>query len=839
MANNCSSGLGVASLVQTFTTECGNIVALPYTENFDHYGTGTGHYPTCWTKIATSTSSTASNYPYINSTNNSAPGALYFYASSSYRLQAAIMPAVDASLPMDSLMISFKAYTTSSNYSLSIGVMSDPTDTTTFDTIATFAPPASGEWTLYEVPLTNYTGTGRNIAFLTKYGSATNFGYIDDVVLDYTPSCFHPSKAIATNITTTGATLSWSGTSASYVVSCVSAIDTVTIATTDTTAIITGLTQSNNYTVYLRGICSANDTSVYAPLMSFLTLQTPETIPYFCDFNVSGSNGWKLNNGSCTNKWYVGTPTGYTDGKLFVSNDGVANNYNTSSTSVVLAEKLFTFPADTTTLKFNLQVGGEGDGSSSYPYGYDFVKVFLVGSNDATIVPSTTTTTASGYSYSTNAIVTDSYGNYSICNEDNPTTVVTYSVVIPPLSTADTTMKLIFLWRNDGSGGTMPSATIDSISITTPNACHAPTALAVTASNTHATMTWTAGGEETSWEVKINSDTTVTEVYSPTYTFTGLTAGTTYTASVRANCGTSYSSWATIQFTTDTAQIAPTVTTNAAGAITQTTAVFSGVYEQGTDTVTTVGFEYKIDTAAGWTDVVSATAAMAPTVFTSNVTTLTANRNYQLRAYAVTATEGKTYGNVKTFQTSANVLPTVTTDTVQGITTSSATFKGTTVQGTEAIIARGFEYKKSEGTSWIDISATGTATISATGTGLTAGTSYVYRAYAETQSDGKTYGVQKTFLTTSSLADVESDDVNVTMYPNPTESTTKLTISGVSGKVQIVISDVAGRVIETIEAKAENGTVQKVLNVSPFAKGVYYIRVITDKLNRTQKLIVR
>src|SRR5574344_1684586 len=249
MANNCASGLGVASLTQTFTTQCGNIVALPYTESFDHYGTGSGHYPTCWTKIATSTSTTASIYRYINATNHSAPGALYFYASSSYRLQAAIMPAVDATLPMDSLMISFKAYTTSSNYSFSVGIMSDPTDTTTFDTISTITPAASGSWTLYEVPLTNYTGTGRNIAFLAKYGSATNFGYIDDVVLDYTPSCFHPSAAVATNITTTGATLSWSGTSSSYVVSCVSAIDTVTIATTDTTAVITGLTQSNNYTV--------------------------------------------------------------------------------------------------------------------------------------------------------------------------------------------------------------------------------------------------------------------------------------------------------------------------------------------------------------------------------------------------------------------------------------------------------------------------------------------------------------------------------------------------------------------------------------------------------------
>ena len=40
----------------SFTTACAPIDQLPYTENFDTYGTGSTSYPTCWTKLSTATS---------------------------------------------------------------------------------------------------------------------------------------------------------------------------------------------------------------------------------------------------------------------------------------------------------------------------------------------------------------------------------------------------------------------------------------------------------------------------------------------------------------------------------------------------------------------------------------------------------------------------------------------------------------------------------------------------------------------------------------------------------------------------------------------------------------
>jgi hypothetical protein len=77
------------------------------------------------------------------------------------------------------------------------------------------------------------------------------------------------------------------------------------------------------------------------------------------------------------------------------------------------------------------------------------------------------------------------------------------------------------------------------------------------------------------------------------------------------------------------------------------------------------------------------------------------------------------------------------------------------------------------------------------------------------------------------------------MYPNPAESTTKLKVQGIEGEVKITISDVQGRIINTINTKANNNMVEETINVSNMAKGVYYVRLQNDQISRTQKLIVK
>jgi hypothetical protein len=79
--------------------------------------------------------------------------------------------------------------------------------------------------------------------------------------------------------------------------------------------------------------------------------------------------------------------------------------------------------------------------------------------------------------------------------------------------------------------------------------CLTPTDLNVTNVLTdQATITWTS--DAAAWEIQLGENAAIS-VTGPTYTFTGLTAGTAYTVKVRTNCGGMYSDWAYFTFMTD------------------------------------------------------------------------------------------------------------------------------------------------------------------------------------------------------------------------------------------------------------------------------------------------
>ncbi len=97
------------------------------------------------------------------------------------------------------------------------------------------------------------------------------------------------------------------------------------------------------------------------------------------------------------------------------------------------------------------------------------------------------------------------------------------------------------------------------VSFTTLESCVTPTGL--TASNVtayEATITWTSAAD--AWQICVNDDEeNLIDVTETTYNFTGLTPETAYTVKVRANCGNEYSDWTNnVSFTTLEACPAPT-----------------------------------------------------------------------------------------------------------------------------------------------------------------------------------------------------------------------------------------------------------------------------------------
>ncbi len=94
--------------------------------------------------------------------------------------------------------------------------------------------------------------------------------------------------------------------------------------------------------------------------------------------------------------------------------------------------------------------------------------------------------------------------------------------------------------------------------------CPAPQNLISTAlTTTSATISWTAGGTETTWQVARNATSIEDTVTTTSYTFTGLTPNTEYTFRVRAVCGTDdASSWRTITVRTPCAAFSLPYTQN-------------------------------------------------------------------------------------------------------------------------------------------------------------------------------------------------------------------------------------------------------------------------------------
>ena len=209
--------------------------------------------------------------------------------------------------------------------------------------------------------------------------------------------------------------------------------------------------------------------------------------------------------------------------------------------------------------------------------------------------------------------------------------------------------------------------------------------------------------------------------------------------------GTAYGNQLT--FTTIEYSI-PEITTSAVTGITQTTAVSGG-------TITNNGGLEIIVKGVCWSTGPNPTISDQKTsdgggtgAFISNITGLTGNTTYYIRAYA-TNSEGTGYGQELSFKTSS-LMPVITTLTPAATSTTTGSGGGNVINdGGSVVTAKGVCWGTNPnptiaGNNTND--GTGTGSFTSTITGLTAYTTYHVRAYA-TNSVGTAYGSDKTFTT--------------------------------------------------------------------------------------------
>ena len=551
---NCPQDSGTWSFVYTFRTAC-VAYAIPYTEDFESYGSGSAQgISPCWAKGTSS--STA--YPYPYSTNAvSGSRSLYFYGykPSSTTTTAiysyAALPAFQE--PLNSLQLDFKVrtYSTASDYYytyLVVGVMSNPADISTFTAVDTINLAGAAASSIHDVSVSfgNYAGNGQYIAIydpvpplLNSTNYAYSYAYVDDIMVDYLPACPRVEHLTAFPMLTT-ATISWEDTSSTNT-SWYVEYDTVAFApgtghmtpilVTDTFAVLNNLDSGTFYHVYVYPDC---DTNVLYRHATFTTLAaSPAGVPYFCDFEAAGVNGWDLIGGQ--NYWMVGNATHNGGARsMYVTNDGSANAYSNGVISYSYATRAFNL---TDTGEYAYGYDWKGVGESHY---YDFTRVFLTPASET--FDAATVLGGSTYNFATAACpagwfeLTQSGASPNTLSQQSTWQSVTGTINI----TTPGTYKMVFVWANDGSGGTNPPTAIDNVSLQ-HNTCPAVTNLISTAATSSSiTIDWTNMATGTGeWQVRCSGPTgiSVTTVTSHPTTISGLTAMSGYTFSVRPICG--------------------------------------------------------------------------------------------------------------------------------------------------------------------------------------------------------------------------------------------------------------------------------------------------------------
>ena len=832
--------------IRSFFTSCVS-QGLPYAENFDSYTTDVvssssvpatypDHImPNCWN--FTNMSGNSSSYPqaFVSSYSGyPVTGNCLFLKSSASTPIYSVLPKFDASI--DSLYIEF-AYRNESTYSgngpLTLGVMTDPSNPATFVALESYPINSTISRIEHYFSLDSVQGNNYYIAFRYQGTSDNYYLGIDEIFVDYAPSCFKPQNLMATNATSTTIDLIWTdrNDAGDYVVEYKKSIETAWTAVygiTDTFTTVTNLSPSSGYEFRVKAICGIGDSSYYCSPITARTLCGPVQLPFGEDFAAGGFlyECWEKLTGI---PFSASAPTSTTSGfGRTSSNNGLTgphvsvNIYGTYTKYWLVTPEIDLTNVSSSQLTFDLA---------------------LTAYNNSNPID----TTVSTYDDKFMVIVSTDTGhtwlpeNATIWSDDT-VNVADYSfrgiattgqqVTIDLSQYAGNIIKVAFYAESTVTNGDN-DLHIDNILISAGAGCPAPT-MTVTPDATTATLTWTSTTTDFEIEYKEASASewsqTIAVSNTTSYTITGLVPETSYMVRIRTICEEGeYSAWVTTTITTlELPCLAPTAIT--ANNVAFTSATIAWTDATNNQEAWAVAYGYGND-ASAW-DTIMVTAA------TANLTGLYANTQYTVYVKGYCSVASDVYSDWSepfTFSTAACAVP--TNVTVTDITASSATISWTPASGqTKWEISYGMEGVNEENGTKVVVEGTPSYSIQGLDYEMT------YDVYVRAICAEGVYSAwtSKTQFTTDRIGinTASNDNVSVRIYPNPANTEATITVEGISGKVEFVVADMNGRMIVT-ETIACEGSLEKSIDVSNLAKGAYFVHIYNDNFNTTRKLIVK
>lgn len=273
---NCGGDTSDWSYPCSFTTSCDPITQLPWRDNMDSYGNGSSIFPGCWRRLTTQ-----SNRPYVrNNYGYSSPASLYFYSTST-TYNIAILPDIDISIPFNQLQLDFWLYVQDVGNNIQVGIMTDPNDINSFDSLATFTPSNTNSWEEFEINLDSYSGTGQYIAFKSdrRAQNSDNTVYLDNVKLDFIPACPIPRNLVVDSVGTNAVSLSWMerGVATSWAIEFGETGFTTGLGATELAGtnpyILTGLIGNTTYDAYVKADCGTGEYSPQSDPLTFFMFE--------------------------------------------------------------------------------------------------------------------------------------------------------------------------------------------------------------------------------------------------------------------------------------------------------------------------------------------------------------------------------------------------------------------------------------------------------------------------------------------------------------------------------------------------------------------------------------
>ena len=599
----CGEDSESAFATVVFKTLCTAIPAsaLPYSIDFE--GGTTYTMPDCWTKVQGDGDSYSAYPGYYNTTAHS--GTMVFDLDADAGTNTAALPLIDEDLSLLRVNFWVKPYLSTAYGMLEIGVISDVNDTTSFQTVATITPSDltnTSTYTNVKVPFNNITleeDVNYLIAFRVKKTTSADW-LIDDLIVEYIPECPEPMNVSVSGITAKTAVLTWTpgdATQTSFVVKYKAASDTewqqedVTISDGEEASYtIEGLTPETAYSAFVETTCGEGYPSNTVNFTTLVACPAPTALQVSDITTNSATITWTGDAESYIVTYGEETATAY-DNSIELTGLSTATYY-TVSVKADCGEEDGLSSAATISFMTNCDVVSEFPFTESFENGLGcWTATRTTGYSNWTSSTSyqyTTIPDGSKYMKLSNTSWTEERAELTspimdLTSLENP--YLSYYhiqeawgsdqgklyVYYRTSPSAEKVLLASFTnnidsWQKDSIALPSPSAEyqiifegavnydrgvgVDMVEVysfdgETPEECMAPTGLAVSGqTQTSANVTWTAGGNETSWKLQYKlasangwTNPEVTVNTTPSYTITGLTAGTDYEVRVKAVCG--------------------------------------------------------------------------------------------------------------------------------------------------------------------------------------------------------------------------------------------------------------------------------------------------------------